>query len=223
MRPIRVVVILAVLGLPVLVSAQLPVITVPGSEVNDAANLEQNTISATNLIINTAKWILDLAPLESFEWSDAFFEDLATLQQLASEAQQIGMDLESMQAQIDVLFGLDAAPMTSFEYRQRVADINLRILQVYSYAMRTQTLINTAIRTVDHIMGFVSQVAGLLGKLSIEQTMSQQLGKLHQLPAEANVQLSAFHHAKSTEALAPGVLQQGLRNINEAMMSDHPR
>jgi hypothetical protein len=79
------------------------------------------------------------------------------------------------------------------------------------------------VRTVDHILGFIAQVAGLLGKLSIEQTISQQLGKLHQLHAEANVQMSAFQHAQSTEALAPGVLQQGIQNITDAMMADHPR
>jgi hypothetical protein len=198
-----------------LVGAQLPVI--------DNANLFQNTISAFNLVINTEQWLIDLLPLESFEIAGAYAEDLALLQELAGEAAQIGIDLASIQAQLEGLLGLESAPLTSYEYRQRVTEINTRIWQVYGYAMRTQTLINTAVRTVDHIMGLIETVAGLLGKLSVEQNVSQQLGKMHQLQAEAHVVTAAFAHAKSVEALAPGVLQQGLANINDAMMEDHPR
>jgi hypothetical protein len=216
MRRISVLIGVIVLGLAGVARAQLPV-------AEAGQNLTYNGVQAAEAVFQTAQWILDLAPLESFEFSDAFMEDLATLQELAREAQQIGLDLASLQAQIDALFGLDAAPMTSFEYRQRVADINRRILQVYGYAMRTQTLINTTIRTVEHITGFIAQVAALLGKLSVEQTLSQQLGKLHQLHAEANVQMSAFQHAQSTDALVPGVLIQGIQNITDAMMADHPR
>jgi hypothetical protein len=216
MRRINTLIGVIVLGLAGVAGAQLPVAEV-------GQNLTYNGIQAAEAVFQTAQWILDLAPLESFEFSDAFMEDLATLQELASEAAQIGMDLESLQAQIDALFGFDGAPRTSFEFRRRVGEINLRLLQVYGYAMRTQTLINTTVRTVEHITGFIAQVAGLLGKLSVEQTLSQQLGKLHQLHAEANVQMSAFQHAKSTEALAPGVLYQGMQNILDAMMEDHPR
>jgi hypothetical protein len=216
MRRISALIGAMVLSVSGIAAAQLSVAEV-------GTNLTYNGVQAAEAVFQTAQWILDLAPLESFEFSDAFMEDLATLQELASEAQQIGLDLASLQAQINALFGLERAPMTSFEYRQRVADINRRIFQVYGYAMRTQTLINTTIRTVEHITGFIGQVAALLGKLSVEQTLSQQLGKLHQLHAEANVQLSAFQHAQSTEALAPGVLEQGMQNITDAMMADHPR
>jgi hypothetical protein len=89
--------------------------------------------------------------------------------------------------------------------------------------MRTQTLINTAIRTVEHIMALIETVAGLLGKLSVQQNLHQQIGKLHQLQAEANLVTTALAHAQSTEALVPGVLTQGLYNITDAMMEDHPR
>jgi hypothetical protein len=196
-------------------SAQLPVI--------DAANLSQNTISATNLVINTAQWLIDLLPLEAYTVIEAMGEDLALLQELALQAQLIGMDIASIQAQLDALFGLESAPVTSFEWQERVTEINQRIWMVYGYAMRTQTLINTVVRTVEHILGLIEIVAELLGTLSVQQNISQQLAKLHQLQAESNVVTAAFAHAKSTEALAPGVLIQGIRNINDEMMSDHPR
>ena len=195
-------------------SAQLPVI--------DAANLTQNTTSATNLVINTIQWLIDLLPLEAYSVIEAMAEDLALLQELAAQAELIGMDIASIQAQLDALFGLESAPVTSFEWRERAAAIRMRIWEVYGYAMRTQTLINTVVRTVEHIFGLIEIVAELLGTLSVQQNISQQLAKLHQLQAESNVVTAAFAHAKSTEALAPGVLQQGIQNITDAMMEGHP-
>jgi hypothetical protein len=167
--------------------------------------------------------VIDLLPLEAWEIVQAMGDALSLLSALAAEAQAIGMDIASIQAQLTALFGFESAPLTSFAYRQRVADIHWRIWQVYGYAMRTQTLINTIIHTVEHIIGFVNQVAELLGKLSVQQTLSQQLAKLQQLQAEANLVLTAKAFAESVEALAPGVLQQGVQNITDAMMEDHPR
>jgi hypothetical protein len=215
MRRISVLIGLMVLGLSGVAAAQLPVI--------DAANLTQNTISAVEAIFQSAQWVIDLTPLESYEIAEAYAEDLAVLQELAGEAQAIGIDLASVQAQLDGLFSLEAAPTTSFEFRERVGEINYRIWQVYGYAMRTQTLINTAVRTVEHIMGLIETVAELLGTLSVQQNLHQQIGKLHQLQAEANVVTTALAHAQSTEGLVPGVLYQGMQNIVDEMMSDHPR
>jgi hypothetical protein len=203
--------------------AQLPFLPGPGMPVYDAANHLQNTISAFEAIFQSAQWVIDLAPLESFEIAEAYAEDLALLREFAAEAAAIGIDLASVQAQLDGLFGLETAPTTSFEFRQRVGEINLRLWQVYGYAMRTQTLINTAIRTVEHIMALIETVAGLLGKLSVQQNLHQQIGKLHQLQAEANLVTTALAHAQSTEALVPGVLYQGIQNIVDQMMDDHPR
>jgi len=223
MRRISLVVIVAVLSLPVVASAQFPFLPGPGVPVYDAANHVVNSTSAIEAVFQSAQWVIDLLPLEAYEVFEAMAEDLAILQDLARQAAQIGMDIASIEAQLNSLFGLETAPRTSYEFRQRVNEINYRIWQVYGYAMRTQTLINTVIRTVEHIIGFIETVAELLGKLSVEQNMSQQLAKLHQLQAESNVITAALAHAQSTEALAPGVLMQGIQNITDAMMEDHPR
>jgi hypothetical protein len=191
--------------------------------VYDAANHLQNTISAVEAIFQSAQWVIDMTPLESFEIAEAYAEDLALLQELAAEASAVGLDLASVQASLSGLLSLETAPTTSFEFRERVTEMNLRLHQVYGYAMRTQTLINTAVRTVEHIMALIETVAGLLGKLSVRQNLHQQIGKLHQLQAEANLVTTALAHAQSTEALVPGVLTQGLYNITDAMMADHPR
>jgi hypothetical protein len=224
MRRISLLSLLMVLSFAGVVGAQMPFLPGgPGLPVYDAANHLQNTISAVEAIFQSLQWVIDMTPLEDFEVAEAYAEDLAVVRELAAEAAAIGLDLTSLQAQIDLLFGLEGAPTTSFEFRLRVGEINQRVFQVYSYAMRTQTLILTAIRTAEHIMALIETVAGLLGKLSVQQNLHQQIGKLHQLQTEHNVVMMAFAHAQSTEALVPGVLYQGIQNIVDQMMDDHPR
>jgi hypothetical protein len=216
MRRISLLTCLVVLGVMGIASAQLPVAEV-------GQNLAYNGVQAAEAVFQSAQWVIDLLPLEAWEIVQAMGDALSLLSALAAEAQAIGMDIASIQVQLTALFGLESAPLTSFAYRQRVADIHWRIWQVYGYAMRTQTLINTIMHTVEHIIGFVNQVAELLGTLSVQQTLAQQLAKLQQLQAEANLVLTAKAFAESVEALAPGVLQQGVQNITDAMMEDHPR
>jgi hypothetical protein len=198
-----------------LASAQLPVQEV-------GTNLAFNGVQAAEAVFQSAEWVTDLLPLEVWDMIDGAAEDLALLQELAAQAQLIGMDLDSIIAQLNTLFNLDLAPTTSFEFRERVVEINRRIWEVYGYAMRVQSLINTVVRTVDHIIGLIDIVRELIGTLSVEQTIAQQLAKLKQIQAEHQAVMTAFVHAQSTQALAPGVLHQGLRNIVDEMMSDHP-
>jgi DNA polymerase III alpha subunit len=89
--------------------------------------------------------------------------------------------------------------------------------------MRTQTLIRSVLRTVGHIAGILENVAEALGNLSVSQTFGESQAKLQQLLVEANVTRTAFERAKSLEGAETGVLLQGLHNINEALLADHPR
>jgi hypothetical protein len=205
-----------VLSLARIASAQLAVVEV-------GQNLTYNGIQAAEAVFQTTQWILDLAPLEDYLFPEGAAEHLAQISALAEEAAELSFDLSSLQAQLTALFDLESAPTTSYEFRERVTEINRTLFQTYGYAMRTQSLILTAMSTVEHILGFMEIVAGLTGKLSAQQTLAQQLGKLQQLQTEANVQRSAFERARSLEGVTPGVLQQGIYNITDAMMEDHPR
>jgi hypothetical protein len=197
------------------VDAQIPVI--------DAENLVQNTITAVQAVLIVANQLIELTALEGLVLDGDFSSDLAALNALVSEAGALGFDVGSVNAQILPLFALETAPMTTFEYRQRQIAINQALFQGYGFAMRTQTLIMTALRTVEHIAAILEQVAGAIGNLTISQTIGQSQAKLQQLLTESNVQRAAFERAKSLEGAAPGVLMQGLYNINDAMIADHPR
>jgi hypothetical protein len=207
---------LLVLSLAGIAAAQLSVVEV-------GQNLTYNGTQAAEAVFQTAQWILDMAPLENYLFPDGAAEGLAHIIALAEEAEALGFGWSSTQAQLTALFALEGAPTTSFEFRERVTEINSTLFETYGYATDTQNLLLTAIRTVEHVFGFIDIVSGLAGKLSVQQTLAQQLGKLQQLHTEANVQRSAFERARSLEGVTPGVLQQGVYNITDAMMENHPR
>jgi conjugal transfer/entry exclusion protein len=197
---------------PSVAFAQLPVI--------DSANLTQNTITAVQSVLIVLNQLIELTALEGLM---DIAEDLAAISALASEAAALGFELGSLQSQVLVLFDLTTAPATSFEYRIRAGKIRLMLLQSYSYAMRTQTLIMSALRTVEHILAFIEHAAAAIGNLTISQSLAEAQAKLQQLATEANVRQAAFERAKSVEGVSPGVLIQSIININEAQMADHPR
>ena len=89
--------------------------------------------------------------------------------------------------------------------------------------MRTQTLIMTAIRTVDHIMSFIAHMGEAIGNLTVSQSLGEAQSKLAQLGTEANVRQAAFERAESIDAAAPGVLIQSIMNMKAAQMADYPR
>ena len=66
--------------------------------------------------------------------------------------------MQSLQRQITALFGLETAPASTSALRERLAEIRRLRWQCYSYAMRLQTLIKTALRTIQHLATLVTSV-----------------------------------------------------------------
>jgi hypothetical protein len=183
-------------------------------------NLVQNTITAVQAVLIVLNQLIELTALGGIL---EFAEDLATIQALAAEAAALGFDLASLEAQIVPFFSNESEAFTSFQYRETQAEILRLIWQAHYFAMRTQTLIQTAVRTVEHIIAIMGHVAEAIGNLTISQSLGEAQGKLQQLAVEANVRAAAFERAKSLEGAAPGQLITILRNISDARMEDHPR
>ena len=72
-------------------------------------------------------------------------------------------DIQSLQRQITALFGLETAPASTSALRERLAEIRRLRWQCYSYAMRLQTLIKTALRTIQHVATLVNIISTFLG------------------------------------------------------------
>ena len=144
--------------------AQLPVV--------DVANLGQNTITALESVLTTiqtilieANQILELTPLDDIAVAGGIAEDMALLGEIATQIEGLSYDWSSLQAQINGLFHLSSAPATRDGLTARIQEFKTLKYQCYSYAARTQTLLKTAIRTVDHLTGLLENIAHLIGNM----------------------------------------------------------
>jgi conjugal transfer/entry exclusion protein len=196
----------------------------------DEANLVQNsitavqsTISAVEAVIHTAKWIIEQTPLDEFVAAEELAEDLAQIDALVREAQALGYDIGALSAMIAALFSLESAPSTTTDLQMRLWEIRRQVHLGWSYALRTQSLIQTAIRTVSHALRLYEQMTTLLGNLAGHQNLSQQLTKLVQLETETKVSLNAFQLAQSMDRLTEPLVDESLFLINETIMATHPR
>ncbi len=203
------------LVMPRLVQAQLPV--------TDVGNLLQNTIQAVQSVLMVANMVLELTPLGEIVLGDEFSADLESLGTIVQEAQGLSYDLSSLNAQVTALFRLDSAPSSARELRQRLAEIRRVVFDSYVYAMRTQTLLKTALSTVRHLTRLVAAIGDFVGNMQGNQTLAQLDGKLSQTLAQLQVQTAAYERAQSVERLAEPLTIESIRRINAAVMEDYPK
>jgi conjugal transfer/entry exclusion protein len=196
-------------------SAQLPVI--------DATNLIQNTVQAVQSVLMVANMVLELTPLGEIVLSDTFESDMNDLGTIVKEAQGLAYDLSSLQAQVTTLFNLGTAPNNARELRQRLAQIRQVVFDCYVYALRTQTLIRTAVSTVQHLTRLLAAIGDLTGNMQSNQTLVQLESKLNEHLAQLQVQTAAYQHAQSIERLEEALTIESIQRINEAVMEDHPK
>jgi conjugal transfer/entry exclusion protein len=176
-------------------------------------------IMTTETVVNQ---IIDLMPLESIAVAEGYVDDMQTLARLVKQAQGLAFEVESVEAQINALFGLESAPETSEGFAGRMAEIGQMVSLSYSYAIRTQTLIQSVIRTIDHAVALVETIGEVIGTLQSGQTIAQATSKLVQLESEMKVQTTAFQRAQSVQAIAEPLIEQSLRNINQAVWEKEP-
>jgi hypothetical protein len=193
------------------------------TEAQTSITAVQTTISAVEAVIHTAKWIIEQTPLDDFVLAGDLSEDLATLNALVHEAQALGYDISSLSAMISALFSLESAPGTTSELQVRLWEIRRQVHLGWGYALRVQGLIQTAIRTISHVLRLYEQITALLGNLGGHQNLAQQLNKLVQLETEAKVATNAFQLAQSLDRLTEPLVDESLQLINETIMSTHPR
>ena len=189
----------------------------------DAANFTQNLIQAGQAILMVANQVLELTGLDTIALGDDYQGDLDALGAIVTEARGLSYDLGSLQAQITTLFSLESAPRGTTELRQRLAEIRRVVFESYSYAMRTQTLMQTTLSTVRHLTRLISAVGDLLGNMQSNQTLIQYDAKLTQMLSQLQVQTAAYQRAQSVERMERLLVEQSMRNINDAIMEDYPQ
>ena len=131
----------------------LPVQEIGAALLNPTMTAVQSTISAIEDVIQTASALQELVPLDAIIVAEGIAEDMAALADIMRQAEGLSYDVASLQAQIDRPLELDTAPALHPRNSRcawpRFAGCAGRPI---CYAMRLQTLMTTALRTVDHLV-----------------------------------------------------------------------
>jgi len=98
-------------------------------------------VQALQAVAMVANQVLDLTGLDTIALDSGYSDDLDALGAMLNDASGLSYDLASLNAQITVLFDLSTAPNSASALKQRLADIRSTVVQSYSYALRTQTLV----------------------------------------------------------------------------------
>ena len=201
--------------------AQLPVI--------DMGNLAQNTITAIESVLTTiqtilieANQVLELTPLDDIAVSGGIAEDMALLGQLVEQAEGLSYDIGSLQGQIESLFNLDTAPDTRDGLTERLAEIKRVKYQSYSYAARVQTLMRTALRTVDHLQGLLDTLGAIVGNMGGNQTVGQFHAVSSKHLANLDVQMASFQRAQTVDKLSDALILESITKIQARRIEDWP-
>jgi len=197
------------------VQAQLAVVDVGDIHQNTITAI-QTTITAIQAVRMEANQVLDLANLHVIAVQQGgILQDLQLLDQLVTQAQGLSYDVNAVQAQVDALFGLPTAPTTSGALQQRLGQIRQLKYQSYSYAIRVQTLLRTALRTVDHLTTLMGTLTHLVGNLTGHETHTQTTMVATKHLANLETQIASFQRAQAVDRLEEGLTLEALTNINQ--------
>jgi P-type conjugative transfer protein TrbJ len=195
----------------------------------DVANLGQNTITAIESVLTTiqailieANQILELTPLDDIAVAGGIAEDMALLGQLVEQAEGLSYDIGSLQAQLDSLFNLDTAPDTRDGLTERLAEIKRQKYLAYSYAARVQTLMRTALRTVEHLQGLLDTLGAIVGNMGGNQTVGQFHAVSSKHLANLDVQMASFQRAQTVDKLSEALIIESITKIQARRIEDWP-
>jgi hypothetical protein len=214
-------VLVLVLVLPA--QAQLPVAEVGPNLVQSTITAVQSTLTALTSAQTAANTILDLTPLDEIIMASGIIEGIAQLADIMAQIEVLDSDVQSLQRQITALFGLETAPASTSALRERLAEIRRLRWQCYSYAMRLQTLIRTALRTLQHLGTLVTSVSAFLGNKQAQQTLVQVAASTNTTLTVLAAQTAAFQRAGSVDKMEELLTVESLQRIQADMMSDWPR
>lgn len=186
--------------------------------ITTAAQTTATTINTAEIIANQ---VLNLMSLE--EWvldNSQWMEDLGVIQKIVSEAEGLTWDINSLNNQLEQLFGLDDAPWTSTAHYERQNEVRRVVWTGWRYTMRTQTLINTLFGTLDHVISLYRSLKGLVGNKQALQSLAQYQAQTNQLLSAQKLQTAAFDRAKSAQSINEPLTEQSMHNINFTVLSD---
>jgi P-type conjugative transfer protein TrbJ len=202
--------------------AQLPVI--------DVANLTQNTISALESVMQTIQqvtmvihMVTELTPMDG-AIGGSYESDVGMLAEVLADGGALARDIGSLQVQIEQMFHPEtAARNNSYEYQLRKWEMIQLVWQSRSYAVRAQSLMWTAQRTVDDLMNLLGGLSAMFGNLSSQRALGDYQAKLTQIAEEHRVTTTLYEQADVLAQMQEPVIIMSVERINRAILLDHPR
>ena len=195
----------------------------------DVADVAQNTITAIESVLTTietvlieANQVLELTPLDEITVTGGMAEDMALLGQLVEQAEGLSYDIGSLQGQLESLFNLDTAPDTRDGLTERLAEIKRVKYQSYSYAARVQTLMRTALRTVEHLQGLLDTLGAIVGNMGGNQTVGQFHAVSSKHLANLDVQMASFQRAQTVDKHSDALILESITRIQARRIEDWP-
>jgi conjugal transfer/entry exclusion protein len=147
---------------------------------------------------------------------------MALLGQLVEQAEGLSYDIGSLQAQLESLFNLDTAPDTRDGLTERLAEIKRVKYQSYTYAARVQTLMRTALRTVEHLQGLLDTLSDLVGNMQGNQAHAQLTTVASKHLANLDVQMASFQRAQTVDKLSEALILESITKIQARRIEDWP-
>jgi hypothetical protein len=204
-----------ILFAPLLAFGQIPV--------TDVANLTQNTAQAAQTVLMVLNQVLELTGLDEIIMGEDMAGELGNIQAIMQEAGGLGADVDTILLQLTSLFDLGSAPRRSRELQERLAAIRRLMVRVYVDALRTQTLLQSSLSALRHLVRLIEAIGGFLGNNQANQTLAQMEGQLTIQLTKLKEQTASYHRAQIVDHLAEPLIQESLARMNEALMADWPQ
>ena len=173
MKALRLASLMLVLGLPRLAHAQIPV--------TDVGNLFQNTIQALQTVLMVGNQVRELTGLGEIVLGDDMTTELGNIQEIMQEAGGLGADVDTILLQLTSLFDLGKAPSSTRALQERLAAIRRLTVRVYVDALRTQTLLQSSLSALRHLVRLIEAIGAFVGNKQGNQTLAQMEGSVPQL------------------------------------------
>jgi conjugal transfer/entry exclusion protein len=207
------VLLVLLLSLPLQARAQVAAL------VFDPTNWSANMAQVAQSILIVANQILDLTAIGEIVIAA---DDVGEMAGIIEEASALKYDFVQLHNQVGVLFDLHTAPDTRTGLDARLQEMKSLMYDIRVYAIKTQSLVGTIQRTIEHMNSLVSRIEGFVGNLQSQQTIAQMETTVSKTLALIEVQQAAYQRSDTVDKLSEALVIESINRINQKRIADWP-
>jgi conjugal transfer/entry exclusion protein len=185
----------------------------------DPTNWSANMAQVAQSILIVANQILDLTAIGEIVIAA---DDVGELAGIIEEASALKYDFVQLHNQVVVLFDLNTAPDTRTGLDARLQEMKSLMYDIRVYAIKTQSLVGTIQRTIEHMNSLVSRIEGFVGNLQSQQTIAQMETTVSKTLALIEVQQAAYQRSDTVDKLSEALVIESINRINQKRIADWP-